>query len=252
MAKKIDDLDPSFLNVDPLKPSYQERIVEATERIDALRQRNVALLCIDLQYLDAAPGHGVFRNDQTAGIPREAHEYYFSMLDHTVFPNVRRLQDAFRSRGLEVIHIRICSLTQDGRDRSPGHRRLDLIARPGSREAEFIEHVAPVGDEIVIDKTASGVFNATNLEYVLRNLEVDSLFVTGVYTDECISTTVRDASDRGFFVTLIEDGCATVTPDRQTFTVATLKDRYTRVLTTERAIDEIGRHVDRKGDNADG
>jgi nicotinamidase-related amidase len=55
---------------------------------------------------------------------------------------------------------------------------------------------------------------------------------------------VRDASDRGFLVTLIEDGCATVTPDRQAFTIATLRDRYTRVLTTDQAVAEIDRHVD--------
>lgn len=241
-----DDLDPKFLNIDPLRKSYTERIVETADRIESLKERNVALLCIDMQYLDAARGHGVFHESEHSGVPLEAQEYYFATLESTVFPNVRRLQDAFRARGLEVIHIRICALTEDGRDRSPGHRRLKLLARPGSKEAEFIEQVAPVGDEIVIDKTASGVFNSTNIEYVLRNLEVDSLFVTGVYTDECISTTVRDASDRGFLVTLVEDGCATVTPDRHTFTIATLKDRYTRVLTAEAAIAEISRHVERE------
>lgn len=242
--KSKDELDPKYLNVDPLRKSYTERIVETTDRIESLRERSTALLCIDMQYLDAAPGHGVFGEAEESGVPLEAQAFYFSTLENVVFPNVRRLQDAFRARGLEVIHIRICALTQDGRDRSPGHRRLELIARPGSKEAEFIEAVAPQGDEIVIDKTASGVFNSTNIEYVLRNLEIDSLFVTGVYTDECVSTTVRDASDRGFLVTLIEDGCATVTPDRHDFTIATLKDRYTRVLTAERAIAEISRHVE--------
>jgi nicotinamidase-related amidase len=236
--------ESKFLNVDPLRKSYIERIVETADRVESLRERNVALLCIDMQYLDAAPGHGVFAEAEKSGVPPEAQAFYFSTLEKTVLPNVRRLQQAFRARGLEVIHVRICALTQDGRDRSPGHRRLELLARPGSKEASFIEQVAPKGDEIVIDKTASGVFNSTNIEYVLRNLEVDSLFVTGVYTDECISTTVRDASDRGFLVTLIEDGCATVTPDRHAFTIATLKDRYTRVLTAERAIAEISRHVE--------
>jgi len=236
--------DPDYLNVDPLKKSYQERVVRAPERVDSLRSRGAALLCVDMQYLDAAPGHGVFAD---APGPTEAYEYYFSMLREVVFPNVRRLQDAFRARGLEVIHIRIQSLTEDGRDRSPGHRRLGLLAAPGSKEAEFIEEVAPQGDEIVLNKTASGVFNSTNLEYVLRNMEIDSLFVTGVYTDECVSTTVRDASDLGFLVTLVEDACATVTHDRHEFTIATLRDRYTSVLTTEQAIAELARHVRKAG-----
>jgi nicotinamidase-related amidase len=73
----------------------------------------------------------------------------------------------FRSYGLEVIHTRIQSLTQDGRDRSPGHKRLGLQAAPGSKESEYLPQVAPVGDEIVMNKTASGVFVSTNMEYVL-------------------------------------------------------------------------------------
>jgi nicotinamidase-related amidase len=103
--------------------------------------------------------------------------------------------------------------------------------------------VAPAGDEIVLNKTASGVFNATSLDYVLRNLGIQSLFVTGVYADECVSTTVRDAADCGYLVTLIEAGCTTVTPDRHNFTIATLRDRYTRVMTTEEAVGQIHRHL---------
>ena len=51
------------------------------------------------------------------------------------------------------------------------------------------------------------MFESTNLAYVPRNLNIDSLFIVGVYTDECISTTVRVAADIGYFVTLIADAC---------------------------------------------
>ena len=61
----------------------------------------------------------------------------------------------------------------------------------------------------------------------------------GVYTDECISTAARNAADYGFLVTLISDGCTTVTRERHEFTIATLKDRYTRILTTDEAVEEI-------------
>jgi nicotinamidase-related amidase len=99
--------------------------------------------------------------------------------------------------------------------------------------------VAPIGDEIVINKTASGVFNATNLEYVLRNLGITGLFVVGVYSNECVSTAVRDACDLGFHVTLISDAIATVTPELQNATITTMKDRYARVLDTTEAVAEI-------------
>lgn len=241
---KIDaNLDQKFINIDPLKKTYYQSIVNNPERKRHEQLGHIALMCIDLQYLDAARGFGVFEEPELSGIQPEAQEYYFTTLEKTVFPNVRRLQDFFRSYHLEVIHCRIQSLTQDGRDRSPGHKNLRLLAAPGSREADFIEQVAPVGDEIIINKTASGVFTSTNLEFVLHNLKIDSLFMTGVYTNECVETTVRSASDLGFFVTLVEDGCTTVTQQLHDYSIATLRDRYARVLSTEETIREITRNL---------
>ena len=228
-----------FLNVDPLSQAYRESITHVPAVTRSIIAHKTALLCIDMQYLDAAPGHGIFANIEASGVPIEAQQYYFDRLKTTVLPNVRRLQDAFRARELEIIHTRIQSLTRDGRDRSPGHKRLRLHAPPGSKDAEFLEQVAPVDDEIVINKTASGVFNATNNNYILRNLEINGLFIVGVYSNECVSTAIRDACDLGYYVTLISDGCATVTPELQNATITTMKDRYARVLNTDEAIGEI-------------
>lgn len=239
MTDKKDKAADPYLNVDPLADSYREGITDSVAITRSLEHHNTALLCIDMQYLDAAPGHGVFRDAEAAGVPPEAQRYYFDQLERRVVPNIRRLQDSFRAHRLEVIHTRIQSLTLDGRDRGPGHKRLNLHAAPGSKEAEFLPEVAPQGDEIVINKTASGVFNATNLEYVLRNMGITGLFVVGVYSNECVSTAVRDACDLGFYVTLISDAIATVTPELQNATITTMKDRYARVLTTEEAVREL-------------
>lgn len=232
-------LDAEYLNIDPLERTYKEYVTENKEVQESIEQHRTALLVIDIQYLDAAEGYGVFADAEKSGVPHEAQEYYFKRLHHVVLPNVRRLQDAFRDLKLEVIHTRIQSLTRDGRERSPGHKRLGIHAPPGSKEAEFLPEIAPKGDEIIINKTASGVFNATNIEYLLRNLGITGLFVCGVYTNECVSTSVRDASDRGFYTTLIRDACATVTPELHNATIRTLKDRYCRVLTADEAVKEV-------------
>ena len=237
----LQGLDESYLNVDPLKQAYKASITENEAVLESLEKHRTALLVIDIQYLDAAEGYGVFADAEKSGVPLEAQEYYFKRLHHVVLPNVRRLQDTFRDLGLEVIHTRIQSLTQDGRERGPGHKRLGIHAPPGSKEAEFLPEVAPKGDEIIINKTASGVFNATNIEYLLRNLGITGLFVCGVYTNECVSTSVRDACDRGFYTTLIRDACATVTPELHNATISTLKDRYCRVLYTDEAVKETRR-----------
>ena len=228
-----------FTHIDPLKHTYRDNIVEAPGQTQSLEKHNTALLCIDMQYLDAARGYGVFADSLSSGLPPESQDYYFDRLANLVFPNVHHLQEKFRTHRLEVIHTRIQSLTQDGRDRGPGHKRLGLHAAPGSKEAEFMPEVAPVGDEIIVNKTASGVFNSTNLEYILRNMNITGLFVVGVYSNECVSTAIRDACDLGFHVTLIEDAVATVTPELENATITTMKDRYARVMSTEEAVCEI-------------
>lgn len=229
------------MHEDPLRNVYHDSIVDNPGHFKQLINHNSGLLCIDLQYLDAVEGYGVFRDPEKSGVPKEGRDYYFSRLKETVLPNTRRLQDSFRANDLEVMHTRIQSLTQDGRDRSPGHKRLNLLAAPGSKEAEFIEEVGPVGDEVVVNKTASGVFSSTNYNFVLSNMGINALFVCGVYTNECVETTVRAASDLGYFVTMIEDACATVTPELHEASIATLRDRYARVITTDVAIADIER-----------
>ncbi len=230
-------------HIDPLREKYHQSFIDNPAHNDYLIHRNTALLCIDLQYLDAAPGHGVFRDSAQSGVSLEAQAYYFDRLENMALPNTRRLQDAFRSHQLEVIHTRIQSLTRDGRDRSKGHRRLGLLAAPGSRDADFLESVAPLAerDEIVINKTASGVFSSTNLHYVLNNMGVESLFIVGVYTNECVETTVRDACDLGYLVTVVEDCCATVTPELHEASLATLRDRYAKIIGLEEAVATINR-----------
>lgn len=63
-----------------------------------------------------------------------------------IVPNIRRLQDAFRSAGMEVIHTRIQSMTADGGDRGLSHKKLGHAAPPGSKEAEILDELKPVGD----------------------------------------------------------------------------------------------------------
>jgi|GEM_PF-76508 len=232
-------LEAAVVELDPLAKQYRERITDPRRPLQSIAHHHAALLCIDMQYLDAARGIGVFAPGRPQAAPPEAQNYYFERLERVVLPNVAALQATFRANGQELIHTRIQSLTRDGRDRSAGHKRLDLHAAPGSKAAEFLPEVAPRGDEIVINKTASGMFTSTNARYVLSNLGVTALYVVGVYTNECVSTTVRDACDLGFDVTLIEDACATVSRRLQRNTITVLRDRYARVMTTAEVLEEV-------------
>lgn len=193
-----------------------------------------ALLIIDVQYLCAVAGHGIYADSARA----EADSYYLRRVERQVIPNIQRLQAAFRERGGEVIFTVIESLTQDGRDRSLDHKLSNYHAPKGSHEAQVVEPIKPVGDEIIIPRTSSGIFNSTNIDYVLRNLGIDFLVIAGVCTNQCVESAVRDAADRGYLVTLIEDACAAHSEAEHEASLKVLAG-YARIRATDAVVAEI-------------
>ncbi len=107
------------------------------------------------------------------------------------------------------------NLTEDGRDRSLDYKLSQFFIAKGSWEAKVMDDLAPARDDIVLPKTSSGVVNATNIEYLLRNIGIDTLIVTAFLTDQCVDHTIRDAADRGFYPICVSDGCATHTQTRR-------------------------------------
>jgi ureidoacrylate peracid hydrolase len=197
-----------------------------------IEPERAALLVVDVQNYCARRGEG-----ELAGAGPE-YDYYIDRVERTVLPNLQRLIAACRVSGVEVVYTVIESLTLDGRDRSLDHKHSDMHVPKGSRLGKVVDEIAPVGDEIVIPKTSSGVFNSTNMEYVLRNLGVEYLMCAGVFTNQCVESAVRDAADRGFMVTTIEDCCATKTKAGHDASIAVLKG-YSRIRSTDQVVAEL-------------
>ncbi len=166
-----------------------------------------AILFVDMQNAWVIPG-------RDAHVDPATHRYFYDRVAASVIPNQQRLLAAMREVGGEVLHTIIESLTADGRDRSLDHKLSDMHLPKGSPDAQVIDALAPRENEIVLPKTSSGVFNSTAIDYVLRNLETRHLIICGVVTDQCVDMAVRDAADRGYLVTLVEDACATHTAER--------------------------------------
>ena len=202
-----------------------------------LTRDKTALLVIDMQYRSAHPDFGLCIKVREAGF-EEALEYYRGRLA-VIVPNIRRLQDAFRAADMEVMHVCIQSMTADGRDRSPSHKKLGHAGDPTSREAEILDELKPLGDELVFNKTAGSVFLSTNITYVLRNMGTENLVVVGVVTTGCVHTAVTDAADLGFRVVLVEDGCAAIVPEMHWNSIRILRDVYAKIMTTEEVIGRI-------------
>jgi len=199
-----------------------------------LKRKNSALLVVDMQYLDAHKDYGIFLNARKKGV-REAMNYYRDRLE-LIVPNIARLQKAFRRKRMEVIQTKIASLTLDGRERSKGHRDKGIFAPKGSKDAEILKELRPLENEIVLPKTASGVFNSTAIDQILRNLGIENLVVTGVVTNNCVENAVRDACDRGYAVILVEDGCAAVSEELHLAAIRAMRDHFAKIKTTAEVI----------------
>jgi len=146
--------------------------------------------------------------------PQDENSYYHRRLRATVIPNQVRILKAARQAGCNVLHTVIESLTLDGRDRSLDHKLSAMHVPKGAPGGGIIEELTPIDNEIVLPKTSSGVFNSTNIDYVLRNLDTRYLIIAGVITDQCVDMAVRDAADRGYLVTVVADACATYSQER--------------------------------------
>src|ERR1700745_1339577 len=98
--------------------------------------------------------------------------------------------------------------------------RLQAAGEPGH---DIIPELYPLPAEPVIDKPGKGAFYQTDLELMLRNRGIDTLFVCGVTTEVCVNTTVREANDRGFRCIVLSDCCASYFPEFHAAGLAMIK-----------------------------
>ena len=196
-----------------------------------------ALLFIDVQNF-AAHRNG----KEFDGLPEdtfnEKYGWFFDQLDSCVIPNMQALQNSCREHQIEIIYTTIESLTIDGRDRSLDYKITGFNVPKGSWDGKVIDQIAPVGDEIVLPKSSSSVFVSTNIDYILRNLGVRQLIISGLITDQCVESAIRDACDLGYLVTQVTDACLTYSDERHSNSLQTIKG-YCRQLTCKELIEEI-------------
>ena len=193
---------------------------------------DTAFVIVDMQYLDAHRDYGMGAEAKRMG-NEDKFEYYINRVEKLVTPNIQRMQKACREKGVDVIFLRIASLVEDCKDVAAVHKRLELFAPVGSKEAEILDEIKPLENEAVITKGCSGVFNGTNFDQILANMGIKNLIFCGVATSYCVETSVRDAGDRNYNAILIDDACAGQTEELDRFTMETLDDVYCKVMSTD-------------------
>ena len=142
------------------------------------------------------------------------HPEYAAALQERMLPALSRLVEGARASGCEIVYTVIEALTTDGRDRSLDHKLSDILVPKGSPLAETLPEAGQQEDDILLPKTSSGVFNSTVLDYLLRNLGIRNVVVTGLLTDQCVDMAVRDGADLGYYMVCARDACAAKTEER--------------------------------------
>ena len=155
-----------------------------------------------------------------------------------MLPNLQRLLAACRRAGVEIVYTVIECLTRDGRDRSLDYKLTGFLVPRGSPDAQIPDEIAPGEDEIVLPKTSSSLFNSTNFDYLMRNIGIESILVTGFLTDQCVDHTIRDGADRGYRMVCVHDACATDTEERHLAALNAFKG-YCRLMTTAEVLVEL-------------
>jgi nicotinamidase-related amidase len=198
---------------EPAAPPAATAAVPAAPYPYALDPATTALVIIDMQRDFLAPGGfgALLGND-------------VSLLTRVVEP-LAAVLDAARAAGMMVIHTREGHRT-DLSDCPPsklarGHLDTPIGAEGpngrvlvrGERGHGIVEELAPVAGEVVLDKPGKGAFYATDLDLLLRNARITSLVVTGVTTEVCVHTTVREANDRGFECLVLADCVGSYFPE---------------------------------------
>ncbi len=133
-----------------------------------------------------------------------------------IMPRLRALTSAARRAGLMILHTREV-YAADGSDITPVKAMMDYVGKPtpqgpflvrGTASHDFMEGFEPGDGELIVDKAAFNAFHESPLAQHLADRAITHLILTGVTTQCCVHSTLRDAVDRGFICLTVEDCCA--------------------------------------------
>jgi nicotinamidase-related amidase len=199
-----------------------------------IKPGKTALLLIDIQNLVSA--EALLKEALDAGLPetevREALQEYDQRVKKAV-KNAERILQACRNRGYDVMHVKLGAQTSDPRHTAKINRKANFILPMDAEKGKFFSEVKPIKGELVFPKTNGGAFTGTNLDFVLRNMDIESIIVAGFLTDQCVLATAIYGGDVGYDVILVEDACTGTTKENHDAVIRLAKDVFLKVKSTD-------------------
>lgn len=176
----------------------------------------LALMIVDMQryYLEEESDYCQYFSSLYPG----SLVYIRNRCEKTVIPNIQRLKFYFSKEGFPVIYLRLCGKDNNREDLHRFFRESWLQGLEHGYDSVYpleddpmsniVDELKPSAGDTIIHKTTFSPFSFTSIEETLRSLDVDTLVFTGLATSQCVETTARDASDRGYRVVHIHDAQA--------------------------------------------
>ena len=227
------------MSLDDVLRRREERI----DRLHGLQPGRTALLVVDMQRGFLEPGAAL-------EVPQ----------GREIIPNVRRLIDVCREKGVPVVFTEFVYSTAvpclrgdpfgvehlpaaAGEPTGFGHPSSNCLIGPGADDgpnsAQTVAELAPRPDELVVRGHTYDKFFDTPLDLALRSRDVRYLVITGVVTDVCVNATLMAAATRDYRVTAVTDGVATLWPELQEACFAVWRRKFARLRTTAEVIEEL-------------
>lgn len=199
-----------------------------------LEPATTALLVIDVQntYLERTERADLKSEAERANF--DAWTPFHERMHGTVVPSIAELLRLCRTKGIECVFARIACQTTDGRDRSLSQKRPgfnNLLLPKDEHASQFVAPLAPVGDEITVTKTTDSALTGTNLRLILSNLGIRTVVCVGIFTDQCVSSTVRSLADESFDVVVLDDCCAAASDELHRRELEIINMIYCNVMT---------------------